>query len=116
MAVFTSKKYSMKDYPPILENFRWPELFWVEDHIGEHVRNRWVPLCPPRHPNNYERMWEHFRDCIVTDSQPLTSGEDGARAVEVMCAVFKSMETNAWVELPLDEEVIPPHYRPLPRE
>ena len=116
MAVFTSKKYNIKEYPEILENFRWPELFWVEDHIGEHVRNRWVPICPPRHPNNYERMWEHFYDCILNDKEPLTKGQDGARAVEVMCAVFKSMETGGWVELPLKEEVIPPQYKPLPRD
>lgn len=116
MAVYTSKKYNLKDYPEILENYRWPELFWVEDHIGEHVRNRWIPICPPRHPNNYERMWEHFYDCIVNDREPLTSGEDGARAVDVMCGVFKSMETNAWVDMPLKENVIPPHYKPLPKE
>ena len=48
--------------------------------------------------------------------EPLVSGEDGARAIEVMCAVYKSMETDAWVELPLQEEIIPPHYVPLPAE
>ena len=116
MAVFTSKKLSMEQYPQILADFRWPELFWVEDHIGENVRNRWNPICPPRHPNNYERMWEHFCDCIANDAEPLTTGEDGARAVEVMCGVFKSMETGGWVDLPLTEEVIPPHRKPLPAE
>lgn len=114
MAVFTSKNFNIQEYPEILANFRWPELFWVEDHIDRHVRNRWVPICPPRHPNNYERMWEHFYDCVVNDTEPLTSGEDGARAVEVMCGVFKSMETGGWVDLPLKENVVPPHYKPLP--
>jgi hypothetical protein len=33
-----------------------------------------------------------------------------------MCAVYKSMETNSWVELPLKEEVIPPYYKPLAKE
>ncbi len=38
--------------------------------------------------------------------------------MEVMCAVIKSMETDAWVELPLPpgERIAPPHYRPLPFE
>ncbi|MEM2146845.1 MAG: Gfo/Idh/MocA family oxidoreductase [Candidatus Jordarchaeaceae archaeon] len=61
-------------------------------------------------------MTRHFIDCIINDKEPLVSGEDGARAVEVMCAVFKSMETNTWVDLPLKEEVIPPHYYKIPRE
>jgi hypothetical protein len=46
----------------------------------------------------------------------LVSGEDGARAVEVMGATWKSMETGAWVDLPLTEEVIPPYYDPPPQE
>jgi len=33
-----------------------------------------------------------------------------------MCAVWKSMRTGAWVNLPLEEEIVPPHYEPLPPE
>ena len=116
MAVYTSKPYSVETLPKILKDYRWPELFWVEDIINETVRNRWVPICPPRSPNNYERMTAHYLDCIINDKPPLVSGEDGARAIEVMCAVLKSMHTGGWVDLPLKEEVIPPFYEPLPKE
>jgi predicted dehydrogenase len=116
MAVFTNKEFNIDEYPEILKNYRWPELFWVEDRVPEHVRKRWVPICPPRHPNNYERMCAHFHDCIINDKEPLVSGDDGARSIEVMCAVFKSMETGGWVDLPLKEEVIPPNYKLLPLE
>lgn len=116
MAVYTNKEYNIEDLPEILKNYRWPQLFWVEDFINRPVQKRWMPLCPPRSPNNYEKMTRHFIDCLVNNKEPLVSGEDGARAVEVMCAVFKSMKTNTWVELPLKEEVVPPHYRVLPRE
>ena len=116
MAVYTSKEYTTESLPSILKNYRWPELFWVEDIMNETVRNRWVPICPPRHPNNYERMLEHFLDCIINDKEPLVSGEDGARAIEVMCAVLKSMQTGTWVDLPLKEEVIPEYYKPIPDE
>jgi predicted dehydrogenase len=61
-------------------------------------------------------MTEHFLDCIINDKPPLISGEDGAHAVEVMCATWKSMETGAWVDLPLTEEVTPPYYEPPPKE
>lgn len=116
MAVYTSKKYSVDTLPKVLKDYRWPELFWVEDIIDEHVRNRWVSITPPRYPNNYERMLEHFLDCIANDNEPLVSGEEGAEAVEVMCAVLKSMETNSWVNLPLKEEIIPKFYEPLKLE
>lgn len=116
MAVYTDKQYTMETLPEILKNYRWPELFWVEDMMSEYVRKRWVPICPPRHPNNYERMLDHFLDCLINDKEPLVTGEDGARAIEVMCAVLKSQETGGWVELPLKEEVIPRFYEPLPPE
>ena len=116
MAVYTSKKYSIDTLPEILKNYRWPELFWVEDIMDETVRNRWVPICPPRYPNNYERMLDHFLNCIINNEQPLVNGEEGARVIEVMCATLKSMEKGTWIDLPLKEEIIPKYYEPLPRE
>jgi predicted dehydrogenase len=116
MAVYTSKEYSVETLPKLLKDYRWPELFWVEDIIDVKVRNRWIPICPPRSPNNYDRMTEHFLDCIINDRPPLVSGEDGARAIEVMCAALMSMETGGWVDLPLTKEVSPPFYEPLARE
>lgn len=116
MAVYTEKDFNLEDLPEVIRNYRWPQLFWAEDVINRPVQKRWVPIVPPRYPNNYQNMMKHFMDCLLHDEQPLVSGEDGARAIEVMCAVYKSMETGAWVDLPLKEEVIPPHYRPLPKE
>jgi predicted dehydrogenase len=118
MAVFTNKDYNIEDLPEILRNYRWPQLFWVEDVINRPLQKRWMPIMPPREPNNYTRMTQHFLECVIEDKEPLVSGEDGARAVEVMCAVYKSMETGAWVELPLPEgeEIIPPFYKPVPPE
>lgn len=118
MAVFTNKDYELHELPDILRNYRWPQLFWVEDIINKPVQKRWIPIMPPREPNNYTRMTEHFLDCVIHDTTPLVSGEDGARAVEVMCAVYKSMETGGWVDLPLpkDEEIIPPFYEKVPPE
>ena len=49
----------------------------------------------------------------MEDKEPPVTGEDGAKVMEIICAVFKSMETNSWVDLPLKEEVIPPHYKKL---
>jgi len=116
MAVFTNRDYTLETLPEILRNYRWPQLFWVEDRLQPTVPKRWIPIIPPREPNNYTNMCRHFMDCLTQDVEPLVSGEDGARAIEVMCAVYKSMQTKAWVELPLTEEVVPPHYKPIPPE
>jgi predicted dehydrogenase len=112
MAVFTNKDYNYEELPGVIRQYRWPQFFWAEDLLSRPVEKRWVSIYPPREPNNYQRLWQHFIDCIVNDKEPLTKGEDGAHAVEVMCAVFKSMETGGWVELPLKEEVFPPGYKP----
>jgi len=116
MAVFTNKDYNFEDLPEIIKNYRYPQKFWVEDVINRPVEKRWVSIVPPRYPNNYENMLNHMMDCLFNDKEPLVSGDDGARAIEVMCAVYKSMEENRWIELPLKEEVIPPFYKPLPKE
>ncbi|MBI2562490.1 MAG: Gfo/Idh/MocA family oxidoreductase [candidate division NC10 bacterium] len=116
MAVFTNKDYTLETLPEILRNYRWPQLFWVEDRLQPTLPKRWIPIIPPREPNNYTNMTRHFMECLTQDAEPLVSGEDGARAIEVMCAVYKSMQTRAWVDLPLTEEVVPPHYQPVPPE
>lgn len=110
LAVYTNKDYNLEELPEIIRKYRYPQLFWVEDWINRPVSRRWVPIYPPRE-SNYARMIKHFVRCILEDKEPRVSGEDGARAVEVMCAVFKSMETGGWVDLPLKEEVIPPYYK-----
>ena len=112
MAVYTEKDYTLAEMPEIIRKYRYPQIFWGEDLIVERPRQRWVPIYPPREPNNYTKMWAHFMDCLVNDQKPSVTGEDGARAIEVMCGVFKSMETNTWIDLPLSEEVIPPGYQP----
>lgn len=110
LAIYTTNDYEYQQLPEIIRKFRWPQIFWAEDLITHPVQKRWVSIYPPREPNNYYYLLEHFIDCIINEKEPLTKGEDGAAAVEVMCAVFKSMKTKSWVDLPLREEIIPPYY------
>lgn len=116
LSIYTTKDYKYDQLPEIIRKYRWPEIFWAEDLITNPVRKKWVNICPPREPNNYYYLFRHFVECILENKAPLTKGEDGAIAVEIMCAVFKSMKTKGWVELPLKEEVIPPYYQPERRK
>lgn len=109
LAIYTSKDYNEDKLPDIIRNYRYPQMWWAEDLVKQPIAKRWVSIYPPRELN-YERMWKHFIECIIKDKQPLVSGEDGARVLEVICGTFKSMETNAWVDLPLKEEVFPSYY------
>ena len=96
MAVYTNKDYNEDNLPEILKDYRWPQLFWVEDRINRPLQKRWVPICPPRSPNNYERMCQHFMNCLLHDEEPLVSGEDGARAIEVMWRRVQ-VDGNGWM-------------------
>lgn len=44
---------------------------------------------------------EHFYECILEDKQPLVSGEDGRRSIEVMLAAELSIVEDRIVPLPL---------------
>jgi predicted dehydrogenase len=44
---------------------------------------------------------EHFFDCVLEDKQPLVSGEDGRRSLEVMLAAERSIAEGRIVTLPL---------------
>jgi predicted dehydrogenase len=112
LAVFTDRPYTVEELPELLADYRWPVDFWAEDLLADTVPARWVPIIPPRRPSNYEAMLEHFVACILADVDPLVSGDDGARAVEVMCAVHLSQRIGGWVDLPLADDVVPPGYDP----
>lgn len=47
---------------------------------------------------------EHFFECILEDKQPLVTGADGRRSLEVMLAAEKSIAEGHAVELPLQPE------------
>jgi predicted dehydrogenase len=46
-------------------------------------------------------MWEHFAECIRSRKQPLTSGEQGRRALELVEAIYRSVDSGKPIRLPL---------------
>ena len=110
LAVYTDKDYNWEDLPEVLRDYRYPQVFWAQDNVDRPLKKRWIPVYPPR-GWAYKKMIQHFIDCIAYDKEPIIRSEDGALAMEVLCGVLKSMETNGWVDLPLKEEVIPPGFK-----
>jgi predicted dehydrogenase len=44
---------------------------------------------------------EHFFECVMQDQEPLVTGTDGRRSVEVMLAAEQSIAEDRIVALPL---------------
>ena len=112
LAIYSNKDYTWDELPDVMRKWFYPQTFWPDDFLAKPVPKRWISISPPREWS-YSKMLKYFIECIQEDKEPeLTSGRDGAKVIEIICAVFKSMETNSWVDLPLKEEVVPPQYKP----
>ena len=117
LAVFTGKEFRQNDLPDIVREYRYPQLFWSEDIMqpSGYVPKRWVPIYPKR-GWAYKSMLEHFIDCVINDREPSLTPEISALVTDVLIGAYKSMETNSWVELPLQEDFVVPGYEPPPLE
>lgn len=109
MAIYIDRDYEWEELPEIIRDYRYPQIFWATDNVTKPLRKRWISIYPPR-GWAYKKMIQHFIECIAYNKEPVIKMEDGAKDMEVLCAVFKSMEVNGWVDLPLKEEVIPPNF------
>jgi predicted dehydrogenase len=109
MAIYIERDYEWETLPEIIKDYRYPQIFWATDNVTRPLQKRWVSIYPPR-GWAYKKMIQHFIECIAYGREPVIKMEDGAKDMEVLCAVFKSMEKDGWVDLPLKEEVIPPYF------
>ena len=89
--VYTEKE----PVPEHLQGWLYPRVDWVDfdDRVGYCQFNAdedpWV------------RLHEHFSDCILNDTRPLTTGEDGRDFLEIILAGYESMRQGRTIELPL---------------
>ncbi|MEA3346214.1 MAG: Gfo/Idh/MocA family oxidoreductase [Chloroflexota bacterium] len=44
----------------------------------------------------------HFAECVAQGKEPMVTGEDGKRALEIILATFKSSQTGQTIRLPLE--------------
>ena len=52
---------------------------------------------------------QHFVDCVLNDTQPLETGEDGRAVLEVLFAAYQSAATGRKVKLPFRTKAAKPH-------
>ena len=58
-----------------------------------------IDLTPNLKTKYYENPQEHFINCILQDREPLATGEDGVRVMEVLDAIYKSASIGKEVYL-----------------
>jgi predicted dehydrogenase len=88
--------YSEKEeIPKHLQGWMHPRTDWVpfDDRIGYTQFNA--------EDDPWVRLHEHFSDCILNDTRPITTGEDGRRILEIVLAGYESMRQGKTIELPL---------------
>lgn len=69
------------------------------------------PRAPPAaftpfEEDGYDREVKHFYECVVKDKEPLVTGEEARRTLEVVLAAVKSIDEGKPVRLPLTSEVL----------
>jgi myo-inositol 2-dehydrogenase/D-chiro-inositol 1-dehydrogenase len=88
--------YSEKEpVPEHLQGWVYPRVDWVDfdDRVG------FCQFNPDEDP--WVRLHEHFSDCIIDDTRPLTTGEDGRDFLEIILAGYESLKQGRTIELPL---------------
>lgn len=60
----------------------------------------------PFFEDGYYRELKHFVDCVIKDREPLVSGLEAIKSLEIALAAIKSVREKKVVNLPLNEEVI----------
>jgi len=53
---------------------------------------------------------QHFADCIINDEEPLETGDDGRKVMEIIFAAYESAGTGRKVGLPFTP---PPNAKPI---
>ena len=70
---------------------RYGDVSWEEPFI-EHSTTEWVT-------SSMRKEVQHFVDCIQNDKQPLVTGEDGKRAVELCLKAYESARSGKEVQI-----------------
>ena len=87
----------------ILENHNWEHPIKLFSTLPGPDQGRWVcpevehRVYPGYYPLTFEAEVRHFYECIVNDTEPLMSGEDGRRALEIIVLGYEASKTEKTV-------------------
>lgn len=75
------------------------EGYHFEARIFRDVDGEVIPEVPET-PEHLETAQQHFCRCILNDTQPMATGEQGLTVMRIMDAIYASAETGREVTLP----------------
>jgi predicted dehydrogenase len=84
-------------------NFTPMNLYACDMQGWKHPDTRHWPVLNEKLTGAAKAEVEHFFECILDGKEPLVTGGDGLRAVEVMLAAEQSIAEDRIVSLPLDQ-------------
>ncbi|MBI3961287.1 MAG: Gfo/Idh/MocA family oxidoreductase [Deinococcus sp.] len=99
IAVLTTLPF--EQWPQELQEHFYSQAWWLTP------RDTWVTAHPVRQ-DPYQQQLQAFCKSITHGEPVQVTGEDGIRALEIVLAAYKSAKEQAWVKLPLTEDVVEP--------
>jgi len=82
-----------------METWRFADAHLVGD-TEEKVLNPNEKDPPTVYGFGHAALFKNFIDSVETDCEPLVSGENGKKALEIILAIYKSQKTGKPVDLP----------------
>lgn len=84
----------------ILEDHSWEQPIKVFSTLPGPDQGKWVTpevehaVYPGYYPLTFEAEVKHFYDCIINDKEPLTTGENGKKALEIILLGYEASRTG----------------------
>ncbi|MCD6570267.1 MAG: Gfo/Idh/MocA family oxidoreductase [Deltaproteobacteria bacterium] len=84
----------------ILENHNWGQPIKLFSTLPGHNQGKWITpevehkVYPGYYPLTFEAEIRHFYECIINDTKPLMTGEDGKKALEIILLGYKASRTG----------------------
>ena len=100
---FTDLSFSVPYCDIVLELYGTAGTVWVYNDDGWKMRTHFdgeEQLVPSQYEDLYQYQFEHFAACVQQGVPPLTTGNDGLRANEILAAAYRSARTRQVVSCP----------------
>ena len=100
---FTDLSFSVPHCDIVLELYGTEGTVWIYNDDGWKIKTYFAgeqQLIPSQYEDLYQYQFEHFTACVHEGVAPITTGNDGLRANEILAAAYRAGETGQLVPCP----------------
>ena len=101
---FTDLSFSVPHCDIVLELYGTEGATWIYNDDGWKIKTYFdgePQLIPSQYEDLYQHQFEHFAACVQEGVTPVTTGNDGLRANEILAAAYRAGETGQVVPCPV---------------